>query len=128
MGTDSLVAPIRDAEHRDVGGVGVDTFRAGNARVKRMIYPPGFNWRAHLQTTIGTSLCEHAHVGFLAQGEMHVRFENGDVEIFKAPQFVAVQPRHEGWVVGDEPAVLIEVDFEGATVTTLNVPVTHRPG
>jgi hypothetical protein len=127
METDTLLAPIRDCEHREVGRVVVDTFRAGNARVKRMIYPQGFNWRADLQETIGSTLCEHAHVGFLAQGEMHVRFENGDIEIFKAPQFVAVQPGHEGWVVGDKPAVLVEFDFEGATVATLDLPVTHLP-
>ncbi len=126
MNNDTLLAPITGSERREVGGVLVDTFRAGNARVKRMIYQPGFNWRADLQQTVGTVLCGHAHVGFLAHGEMHVRFENGDIEIFKAPQFVAVQPGHEGWVVGDDPAVLIEFDFEGSTVSMLDVPISHR--
>jgi hypothetical protein len=28
---------------------------------------------------------------------------------------MAIQPGHDAWVVGDEPAVLIEVDFEGDT-------------
>ena len=32
-----------------------------------------------------------------------------------APQVVAIPPGHDGYVVGDEPAVLIEVDFEGQT-------------
>ena len=30
--------------------------RAGHARVKRMIYPPGFNWGAHLRPEIGDGL------------------------------------------------------------------------
>ncbi|NTW00408.1 MAG: hypothetical protein HGA19_03770 [Oscillochloris sp.] len=35
---------------------------------------------------------------------------------FVAPQVLVVEPGHEGWVVGDEPAVLIEFDFEKDTV------------
>jgi hypothetical protein len=123
--TDPVLAPIAAAEHREIGGVHVDTFRAGHGRVKRMIYPPGFNWELHLKQAVGTELCTHAHVGFLARGEIHVRFQDGQVEEFKAPQFVAVQPNHEGWVVGDGPAVLIEFDFEGETVQKLGVPLTH---
>src|SRR5215831_13128614 len=45
---DPLLAPIQDAEHREVGGVKVDVSRCGSVRVKRMIYPPGFNWAEHL--------------------------------------------------------------------------------
>ena len=54
----------------------------------------------------------HAHVGFMAQGQINVRFADGCVVEYKAPQFVSVEPGHEGWVVGDTPAVLIEFDFE----------------
>jgi hypothetical protein len=126
--TNPLLAPMAGGETRDIGGVHVDTFRAGNGRVKRMIYPPGFNWELHLKQAVGTDLCTHAHVGFLAHGEIHVRFVDGCVEEFKAPQFVAVQPGHEGWVVGTEPAVLIEFDFESDTVEKLGVPTTHHAG
>jgi hypothetical protein len=45
---DPLLAPVQADEHREVGGVLVDIARAGNVRVKRMIYPPGFNWNANL--------------------------------------------------------------------------------
>ena len=113
-------------EHREVGGVQVDIVRAGNARVKRMIYPPGFRWDTHLSAVVGSQLCNHAHLGFLAKGEIHVRFADGCVEKFRAPQFVSVEPGHEGWVVGEEPAVLIEFDFEGDTVNRLNLPRIHR--
>lgn len=70
----------------------------------------------------------HSHVGFMAQGRINVRFADGCVVEYKAPQFVAVEPGHQGWVVGDEPAVLIEFDFEGETVNRMNLPAVHRPG
>ena len=34
----------------------------------------------------------------------------------KAPQIVAIDPGHDGWVVGKEPVVIIEFDFESDTV------------
>ena len=124
--TDTLLAPMDADEHRELGGVIVDIARAGKARVKRMIYPPGFNWAANLQAAIGGDLCMHAHVGFMAQGQINVRFADGCVVEYKAPQFVAVEPGHQGWVVGDEPAVLIEFDFEKDTVEQLGLSQTHH--
>ena len=119
---DPLLAPVKADEHREVGGVQVDVSRTGNVRVKRMIYPPGFNWDSNLKAVVGTELCMHAHVGFMAKGQINVRFADGCVVEYTAPQFVAVEPGHQGWVVGDEPAVLIEFDFEGETVERRGVP------
>jgi len=124
--TDALLAPMNVSEYREIGGVRVDTFQAGTGRVKRMIYPPGFNWERHLKHVVGTDLCMHAHAGFLAHGEIHVRFQDGCIEEFRAPQFIAIEPGHEGWVVGNEPAVLIEFDFAGQTIERLGVPQVHR--
>ena len=125
---DPLLAPVRSDERHDIGGVEVDIARAGAVRIKRMIYPPGFSWDTHLAPVLGKKLCPHAHVGFMAKGQINVRFADGCVEEFKAPTFVAVEPNHAGWVVGDEPAVLIEFDFEGQTVERMGIPITHNHG
>lgn len=125
---DPLLAPVEADEHKTIGGVQVDVSRAGKFRVKRMIYPPGFKWADHFKSLMGTELCMHSHVGFIARGQINVKFADGCVVEYKAPQFVSVEPGHEGWVVGDEPAVLIEFDCEGDTVNRLGVPVVHRHG
>lgn len=124
--TDPLVAPIRAAEHREFGTVQVDVVRAGAGRIKRMIYPAGFRWSTHIKPLIGTDLCMHAHVGFLARGQLHVEYADGCSLEFVAPQVVAIEPGHDGWVVGDEPAVLIQFDFERDTVGRLGMPEVHR--
>ena len=123
---DPILNPIKADEHHDLGGVLVDVARAGAVRVKRMIYPPGFSWDTHLRPVLGREFCPHAHVGFLVRGQINVRFQDGCVEEFKAPQFVFVEPGHAGWVVGDKPAVLIEFDFEADTVARLALPQVHR--
>ena len=86
--------------------------RAGAARVKRMIYPVGFRWSVDMKPRVGTDLCMHAHVGFLAHGEIHIEYADGCIVEHKAPQIVAIDPGHDGWVVGDEPVVLIEFDHQ----------------
>ena len=69
---DPLVAAVKGAERREIGGVRLEVGRAGGARVKRMVYPAGFRWSVHMKPIVGTDLCMHAHVGFLARGEIHV--------------------------------------------------------
>ena len=124
--TDPLLAPIPGTWQRTVGGVQMDVARAGDARVKRVIYPAGFRWSSHMKPVVGTDLCRHAHAGFLARGRIQIRYEDGCTVEFTAPQVVAIDPGHDGWVVGDEPAVLIEIDFEGETTKRLGMPERHR--
>jgi hypothetical protein len=123
---DALLAPMKGATAREVGGVKLDVGSAGQARVKRMIYPPGFRWSKAMKPIVGTDRCMHAHAGFLARGEIHIEYPDGCVVEYKAPQVVAIEPGHDGWVVGKEPVVLIEFDFEGDTVSRLGMPAEHR--
>ena len=119
--TDPLFATVKGATHRYLGHVRVDVGRAGAARVKRMIYPPGFRWSKDMKPVVGTDLCMHAHAGFLAHGEIHIEYADGCVVEHKAPQIVAIDPGHDGWVVGKEPVVIIEFDFEGQTTERLGL-------
>jgi hypothetical protein len=114
---DPLFSPMKgpDVARREVAGVQMDVAPAGTGRIKRVVYPPGFRWSTHMKPLIGTDRCLHAHVGFLARGQVHVEYGDGCTQEFVAPQVVAIAPGHDAWVVGDEPAVLIEVDFESET-------------
>jgi len=122
----ALFAPIEGADRREIGHVLLDVARAGSARVKRMIYPAGFHWAADMKPVTGTELCMHAHVGFLAHGEIHIEYADGCIVELRAPQVVAIDPGHDGWVVGKEPVVMIEFDFERDTVRKLGMPASHR--
>ena len=121
MNINTLLGPLKGATRREVGGVIVDVVQTGNARVKRIVYPQGFRWSVNLKDVVGTPLGMHAHVGFLASGEIDIEYADGTIEKFVAPQAVAIAPGHDGWVVGTEPAVLIEFDFEGETVERMGL-------
>ena len=120
-----LLAPVKGAERREVGHVRLEVGRAGDARVKRMVYPPGFRWSVDMKPAVGTDLCMHAHVGFLVHGEIHIEYADGCVVEHRAPQIVAIEPGHDGWVVGNEPVILIEFDFERDTIRRLGMPEAH---
>jgi hypothetical protein len=117
---------VKGAELREVGRVRLEVGRAGEGRVKRLVYPPGFRWSVDMKPVVGTALCMHAHVGFLVSGEIHIEYADGCVVEHKAPQIIAIDPGHDGWVVGKEPVVLIEFDFERDTIRRLGMPDVHR--
>ena len=48
--------------------------------------------------------------------EIHMEFPDGCVLDFRAPQVLCIEPGHDGVVVGNEPAVVIEFDFGSETV------------
>ncbi len=123
---DSLTAPIPGAAHIEIGGVQIDAVRTGNARVRRAIYPVGFHWARDIKPHVGTETCMHVHVGFLASGRIHMEFLDGCTLDFVAPQVFVIEPGHDGRVVGDEPAVVIEFDFEGDTAARIGVPAIHQ--
>ena len=119
--SDPLLAPMVGADHGDFAGVLTDTVAAGSARIKRLIYPVGMRWSTDIKPLVGGDACMHAHVGFLARGHLRGEYGDGCSFDFLAPAGVVIQPGHDAWVVGDEPAVLIQFDFESDTLDRLGV-------
>ena len=120
-----LLDPIDGSEHQMFGGCQIDVVPAGAGHIKRIIYPPGHRWTTAIKPLVGTEFCQHNHVGFLASGELTFEFPDGCVQAYVAPVTVAVEPGHDAYVVGDEPAVLIQIDFGSDTNTVLGLPETH---
>ena len=123
---DALLAAIPDADHQEVGGAQIDIVRAGSVRVGRVIYPPGFRWSSHMKSIVGSESCRHAHVGFLARGQVQGTYADGCSFKFVAPAVVVLERGHDAWVVGGEPAVLIQFDAEADTARRFGLAGEHR--
>jgi hypothetical protein len=123
---DPLLARMAGATHREVGGVSIDIMDAANGRVKRVCYPPGFRWSTHMKPIVKTALCMHAHVGFLARGHVRGTYADGCEFDVAAPRAIVLDPGHDAWVVGREPAVLIEFDALNRTAERFGLPPTHQ--
>ena len=118
--------PIKNARHHEVGGVKIEVVAAANGQVKRVVYPPGFRWSTHMKPVVGTALCMHGHVGFLSSGHVRGQYGDGCAFDFTAPEVVVLEPGHDAWVVGREPAVLIQFDAAGETAQRFGLPTEHR--
>lgn len=122
---DPLLADLKGADHREVGGARMDIVRTGSGRVGRVVYPPGFRWSTHMKPLVGSEHCEHAHVGFLARGHVKGAYADGCTFEFRAPEVMLIEPGHDAWVEGGEEAVLIQFDAEGDTCHRFGIPDRH---
>ena len=117
---------VEGATTTNIGGVTTDAVEAGRAHVKRLTYPAGWRWSNDMKPVSGTDLCNHAHVGFMVAGSITVEYADGCRVELVAPAAVVIEPGHDSWVVGDEQAVLIQVDCDVETIERFGLVGAHR--
>ncbi len=78
----------------------------------RYPFQPGWRWSECIKPVVGTDSCQVEHIGYVVSGTLHVTHEDGSEGETKPGDVYRIAPGHDGWVVGDEPAVLVE--FQGA--------------
>jgi len=85
----------------------------GGVQVGRMIFQPGWRWSNDVKPIAGTDSCEAPHFQYHGSGRLAIRMDDG-TEMVAGPGDVTSLPSgHDAWVVGDEPAVI--VDWYGAS-------------
>ena len=83
----------------------------GGATICRAIFLPGWRWAESVQPIAKTKSCEAPHFQYHVSGILHVVMDDG-TELDCKPGDVSLLPSgHDAWVVGDEPAIV--VDFQG---------------
>ncbi|MEW6582392.1 MAG: cupin domain-containing protein [Actinomycetota bacterium] len=91
----------------------LDLLDVGGAQIGRLTLEPGWRWSDHVKPIAGTELCEAPHFQYHVSGTLHVVMADG-TEFDAVPGDVTALPSgHDAWVVGDEPAVV--VDWWGAS-------------
>lgn len=91
----------------------VEIFKLDNYTLGRATFYPGWKWSESLKKTAGTDSCECGHVGYQLQGTMHIKSDDGREYDIRAGETFYIPPGHDGWVVGDEPCIVL--DFQGMT-------------
>jgi hypothetical protein len=89
----------------------LELFRVSGAVVGRATFEPGWKWSTCLKPIAKTESCQAAHFGYQLSGTMMTQMDDGTQMTTKAGDFVSIPPGHDGWVVGNEPAVFL--DFQG---------------
>jgi class 3 adenylate cyclase len=101
----------------------VDLARIGSHTLGRGVVQPGWHWAEHLGPIMGAETCPVHHVQVLLSGHFTVRMDDGEEVAFRPGDVMDIPPGHDAWVVGDEPAVII--DFAG-NIAMLGLPREHE--
>ncbi|MGZ8688405.1 MAG: cupin domain-containing protein, partial [Gaiellaceae bacterium] len=81
----------------------------GGVQIGRGMFEPGWRWSEHVKQLAGTDSCQSAHTGYVIQGRMIVRMDNGvEIEYATGDAFF-MPPGHDAWIVGDQTCILIDM-------------------
>ena len=75
-------------------------------------FEPGWRWSEHVKPIAGTDSCQAAHFLYVLSGRQKIVMDDGSELEIGPGDVVSIPPGHDGWVVGDEPCVVL--DFKGA--------------
>jgi hypothetical protein len=91
----------------------LDLVRVAGAEIGRLTLEPGWRWSEHVKPLAGTEWCEAPHFQYQVSGRLRILMSDG-TELDSGPgQVTALPQRHDAWVIGEEPVVL--VDWWGAS-------------
>jgi Cupin domain len=75
------------------------------------IFEPGWHWTENIKPIAGTDSCQVEHIGYVLQGRMVVKMDDGTEREFGPGDAFHMPPGHDAWIVGDETCKML--DFGG---------------
>lgn len=86
-----------------------EVVKVGGLSMARITLEPGWRWSNDVKPIAGTESCMVEHTQYIESGRLGLRLDSGETYEAGAGAVAYIPPGHDGWVVGDEPAVLIEI-------------------
>jgi quercetin dioxygenase-like cupin family protein len=99
----------RPHETREFPKGKVELITVAGVTFGRATFQPGWRWSAHVKPIAGTSSCQAAHLGVQLSGTMHLKMDDGTERDIGPGEVVSIPSGHDGWVVGNEPVVFIDI-------------------
>jgi hypothetical protein len=92
----------------------MDVVDLGGVKVACLTAQPGWRWSGCIKPVVGTDRCHAHHVGVIGSGTRHLVHDDGTEGDAGPGAVYIIEPRHDAWVVGDEPVVAFEFDTSTA--------------
>jgi hypothetical protein len=89
----------------------VEIVNVGGAAIGRATFEPGWKWSTSVQPLVNTQSCEAPHFQYHVSGTLEILMDDGTRLTTRAGDVSLLPVGHDAWVVGDEPAIV--VDFQG---------------
>ena len=81
----------------------------GGRKIARATYEPGWQWSKNMKPLVGTKSCQMHHLAYAIKGKLRVRMDDGTEMEFGPGDLVDIPPGHDGWVVGSEPVLWLDL-------------------
>jgi class 3 adenylate cyclase len=98
---------VRRFPHGTLSIIKLDEVVVGHYRLE-----PGWKWSNDIQPIAGTPFCQHHHMGYCQQGQLHVVLKDGTTYDVRAGDAYEIPPGHDAWVEGDE--TYLGIEFSGS--------------
>ncbi len=98
--------PLMESQLAQIGAIGVG----------RTAMAPGWRWSTSIGPLTGDSLCSVHHITLVLSGRIRFEMADGESREFGSNTLIDVPPGHDAWVVGDEPAVAVDLYGNAADV------------
>jgi class 3 adenylate cyclase len=95
-------------ESRSVPNATLRVVNLDEVAVGHAVWEPGWRWSSDLSPIAGTDWCQNHHVGYALSGALEVLTQAGERLEIRGGSVYEIPPRHDAWVVGDEPFVTVE--------------------
>ena len=89
----------------------VELVKVNGALIGRAVFEPGWRWSTSVKPLAKTNSCEAPHFQYHISGTLRIRMDDGTERDCKPGDVSSLPSGHDAWVVGNEPAVII--DFQG---------------
>jgi mannose-6-phosphate isomerase-like protein (cupin superfamily) len=86
----------------------VDVATIGDTTLSRAELQPGWRWSNDVKLVAGTETCQVHHTGYVLAGRLRVEHTDGASMDLRAGDAYDIGPGHDGWVVGDEPVLMLD--------------------
>jgi len=100
-------------ETREFPNGRAEILKIGGGEVGRMVFEPGWRWSNDVKPIADTESCEAPHFQYHVSGQLAIRMDDGAEMVAGPGDITSLPSGHDAWVVGDEPAVV--VDWYGAS-------------
>jgi ethanolamine utilization protein EutQ (cupin superfamily) len=81
----------------------------GGITFGRATFQPGWKWSTSVKPIAKTTSCEAPHLQYHVSGRLHVVMDDGSEMEFGPGDLSLLPSGHDGWVVGNEAVVVIDV-------------------
>ena len=70
--------------------------------VGRGTFEPGWRWSQNVKPLAGTDSCQVEHIGYVLEGRMALKMDDGTEREFGPGDAFHMPPGHDAWIVGDQ--------------------------